>query len=233
MAAPIIALKLLRNRLFRSANGIIVMSSIGFLGVQFIIILYFQDGRGLSPLMSGLSSFPAAIGVIVGAQLASRVLFRTLGPRRDITLGLAWMSMAIGLMSLMNGTTSLWWSRLLLFSMGMGVGQVFVGGQAISFATISPADTGRASTLYNTLRQLGGAVGIALLTTVLVLVGPLHLVDGHVATNFAAYHVTFLVAALMGLGGLPWSLSVDDIEAARTVPARREKSERPPVESNA
>jgi EmrB/QacA subfamily drug resistance transporter len=227
---PIIALRLLANRLFRSANGIIVMSGIGFLGVQFIIILYFQDGRGLSPLMSGLSSFPAAVGVICGAQLASRLLFRSLGPRRDITLGLVWMALAIALMTLMDGTTSLWWSRLLLFAMGMGVGQVFVGGQAISFATISPADTGRASTLYNTMRQLGGAIGIALLTTVLVLVGPTHVVDGHLATNFTAYHVTFLVAAVMCLGGIPWSLAVSDTEAAHTIPERRPKRAPAPTE---
>ena len=226
ITAPIVALKLLKNRLFRSANGIIVMSGIGFLGVQFIIILYFQDGRGLSPLVSGLSSFPAAVGVIAGAQLASRLLFRALGPRRDITLGLVWMAVSIGFMTLMTGSTSLWWSRLLLFAMGMGVGQVFVGGQAVSFATISPADTGRASTLYNTLRQLGGAIGIALLTTVLVLVGPTQIVDGHVATNFTAYHVTFLVAAVMCLGGIPWSLAINDAEAAHTIPARRQ---RPPA----
>jgi EmrB/QacA subfamily drug resistance transporter len=228
ITAPIVALKLLHNRLFRSANGIIVMSGIGFLGVQFIIILYFQDGRGLSPLMSGLSSFPAAIGVISGAQLASRLLFRVLGPRRDITLGLVWMAVAIGLMALMDGATSLWWSRLLLFAMGMGVGQVFVGGQAVSFATISPADTGRASTLYNTVRQLGGAIGIALLTTVLVLVGPTHVVDGHTATNFIAYRITFLVASVMCLGGIPWSLAVNDADAAHTIPARRQKPQREP-----
>jgi hypothetical protein len=55
--------------------------------------------------------------------------------------------------------------------------QVFVPVQAASFATISPADTGRASTLYNASRQLGGAIGVALLTTTIVIVGPLHVVD--------------------------------------------------------
>jgi EmrB/QacA subfamily drug resistance transporter len=220
---PIIALRLLGNRLFRSANGIIVMSGIAFLGIQFMIILYFQDGRGLSPLASGLSSFAAAIGVMAGAQLASRLLFRLLGPRRDITFGFICMAISIGLMALMTGTTSLWWSRVLLFGMGLGVGQVFIGGQAVSFATISPADTGRASTLYNTLRQLGGAVGIALLTTVLVLVGATHEVNGHITTDFTAYHVTFLVAAVVCVGGLPWSLSIRDADAAHTIPARRGK----------
>ena len=158
-----------------------------------------------------------------GAQLGSRVLFRLLGPRRDISIGFVMMATAIGLMAFMNGTSSLWWCRLLLFAMGLGVGQLFVGGQAVSFATISPADTGRASTLYNTLRQLGGAIGIALLTTVLVLVDPTHKVNGHIVTNFTAYHASFLVAAAVCVCGLPWSLSIRDADAAHTIPARRNK----------
>ncbi len=221
--SPIIALRLLGNRLYRSANGIIVMVMLGFLGTQFVTILYLQDGRGLSALASGLSSFPSALGVMLGAQLSSRLLYRRLGPRRNITLGLVWMAFAIGLMATMNGTTSLWLTRLLLFVMGIGVGQVIIGGQAISFATISPADTGRASTLYNALRQLAGAVGIALFTTVLVLIGPVHQVAGHEVTNFAAYQVTFLVGAAMCLGGVPWSLAIRDADAARTMAAPRNR----------
>jgi EmrB/QacA subfamily drug resistance transporter len=59
---PIIALRLLGNRLFRSATGVIVMVSIAFFGTLFAITLYFQDGRGLSALNAGLSSFPPRLG---------------------------------------------------------------------------------------------------------------------------------------------------------------------------
>ena len=71
--APIVDLRLLRNRLFRSGNGVMVLASIAFLGTLYAISLYFQDGRGLSALGSGLSTFPEAIGVMAGAQLASGV----------------------------------------------------------------------------------------------------------------------------------------------------------------
>jgi MFS family permease len=100
---------------------------------------------------------------------------------------------------------------------------VFVPGQAVSFATISPSDTGRASTLYNALRQLGGAIGVAVLTTAVVIMGPLHQIGGHLVANFAAYRIAFLVAAVLCLGGIPWSLAIRDDEAAHTIPTHRQK----------
>src|SRR5207245_2585843 len=67
--APIVDLRLLRNRLFRSGNGVMVLTSTAFLGSLYAISLYYQDGRGLSALGSGLSTFPEALGVMAGAQL--------------------------------------------------------------------------------------------------------------------------------------------------------------------
>ena len=167
-------LRLLGNRLFRSGNGVMVLASIAFLGTLYAISLYYQDGRGLSALGSGLSTFPEALGVMAGAQLASRVLYPRLGPRRHITLGLAGTAASIGLLALLGPQTSLWWARLLMLTLGLSMAQVFVPVQAASFATISPAATGRASTMFNAVRQLGGAIGVAVLTTVIVLIGPVH-----------------------------------------------------------
>ena len=86
---PIVALRLFGNRLFRSANGVMILGSMAFLGTLYAIALYYQDGRGLSPLQSGLNTFPEAVGVMLGAQLASRFLYPFLGPRRHIALGLS------------------------------------------------------------------------------------------------------------------------------------------------
>jgi hypothetical protein len=105
------------------------------------------------------------------------VIYWRLGPRRHLTFGLLGVAGFIALLALMGADTSLWWARLILFCVGISMAQVFVPAQAASFATISPADTGRASTLYNASRQLGGAIGVALLTTTIVIVGPLHVVD--------------------------------------------------------
>jgi EmrB/QacA subfamily drug resistance transporter len=220
-SAPIVDLRLLANRLFRSSNGVMVLASVAFLGTLYAISLYYQDGRGLSALAAGLSIFPEAFGVMAGAQLASRFLYPRLGPRRHITLGLLGVSASIALLAALGPTTSLWWARLLMFALGLSMGQVFVPVQAAAFATITPAATGRASTLFNAVRQFGGAVGVAVLTTAIVLVGPVHLVAGHPVANLTAYRVAFLVAAAVALLAVPCALSIRDSDAARTIPPRR------------
>jgi MFS family permease len=180
-------LRLLGNRMFRVGNGVMVLASVAFLGTLYVISLYYQDGRGLSALGSGLSTFPEAVGVMAGAQLASRVLYPRLGPRRHITIGLAGTAASIALLALIGPQASLWWARLLMLTVGLSMAQVFVPVQAASFATITPASTGRASTMFNAIRQLGGAIGVAVLTTVIVAVGPVHLAAGHPAANLTAY----------------------------------------------
>jgi EmrB/QacA subfamily drug resistance transporter len=219
--APMVDLRLLGNRLFRAGNGVMVLASIAFLGTLYAISLYYQDGRGLSALGSGLSTFPEALGVMGGAQLASRVLYPRLGPRRQISLGLTGTAASIGLLALMGPHTSLWWARLLMLSLGLSMAQVFVPVQAAAFATITPAATGRASTMFNAIRQLGGAIGVAVLTTAIVLVGPVHVVAGHQLANLTAYRVAFLAAAAICLCGLACSLSIRDADAAGTIPGRR------------
>jgi len=220
-ARPMVDLRLLGNRLFRSSNGVMILTSVAFLGTLYGISLYYQDGRGLTALGSGLSTFPEAFGVMGGAQLASRWLYPRLGPRRHITLGLIGTTLSIGLLALLGPATSLWWARLLMLTLGLSMAQIFVPVQAAAFATITPAATGRASTMFNAVRQLGGAVGVAMLTTAIVLVGPVHLVGGHPAANLTAYRVAFLVAAAVCLAAVPCALSIRDADAARTIPGRR------------
>jgi EmrB/QacA subfamily drug resistance transporter len=215
--APIVDLRLLGNRLFRAGNGVMVLASLAFLGTLYAISLYYQDGRGLSALGSGLSTFPEAFGVMAGAQLASRVLYPRLGPRRHITLGLTGTAASIGLLALLGPQTSLWWARLLMLTLGLFMAQVFVPVQAASFATIS------------------AAVGVAVLTTVIVLIGPVHVVAGHEVANLTAYRIAFLVAAAICLCGVAWSLSIRDADAASTIPRRggREKDEPSPAPASA
>jgi len=148
-----------------------------------------------------------------------------LGPLRHIPLGLVGVALSIGLLALLGPGTSLWWARLLMVALGVAMGQVFVPVQAAAFATITPEATGRASTMFNAMRQLGGAIGVAVLTTAIVAVGPVHIIGGHPVANLTAYRVAFLVAAAVALIGTACSLTIHDSDAARTIPAR--KSRRP------
>jgi EmrB/QacA subfamily drug resistance transporter len=222
-AEPIVGLRLLGNRLFRSANGVMILGSIAFLGTLFVISLYYQYGRGLDALGSGLSTAPEAFGVMGGAQIATRILYPWLGPRRHIALGLTAVAASIGPLALLGAQSSLWWARLLMFTLGLAMAQVFVPAQAAGFATITPAATGRASTLFNMVRQLGGAIGVALLTTIIGLIGATHLVAGHQVANLAAYRVTFVAAAAVALLGAAVALTIHDSDAAASIPPRRRR----------
>ena len=217
---PLIDLRLLGNRLFRSCNGVMLLASAAFIGTLYVVSLFFQDARGLSALGAGLSTFPEAFGVMAGAQLASRWLYPVLGPRRNIALGLVGVAVSIGLMSLVGAQTSLWWMRLLMLCLGIAMAQVFVPAQAAAFATISPEATGRASTMFNVGRQLGSAIGVAMFTTVIVAVGATKVVAGQVTPNLAAYHAAFLVAAGLALVGAAVALTIHDADAASTMVRR-------------
>ena len=217
--APVIDLRLARNRLFSACSTVMSLESVAFLGTLFVVSLYFQDGRGLSPLASGLSTAPEALGVICGSQLASRVLYRRLGPRRHLISGTLASTAFMALLAIASGAHSLWWMRADLVLMGLGIGQVFVATQAAAFATISPQSSGRASTMFNVGRRLGGALGVAVATTSLVLVGMPARASGGGIADPAAYQVAFLVAAATNLLALWPALSVRDEDAAKTIPA--------------
>ncbi len=227
-AAPLIDIRLFRNGLFRNANIVMGLGSVAFLGVLFIVALFFQDGLGQSALQSGLSTFPEALGVMAGAQLVSRYLYPTLGPRRVMFAGLLVLAVALALMSLIQTTGELWWMRLLMFVTGYGMAHVFTSAQAAGFATISGPDTARASTVFNALRQLGGAVGVAVLSTVVAEVGPVSVVHGRPLPHLTAYHAAFLVGAAMAVVAAVAALRINDAEAAPTM-VRRDRSARRPA----
>jgi EmrB/QacA subfamily drug resistance transporter len=225
--SPMIDVRLLTNRLFAAGSTVMTVHSVAFLGTLFTITLYFQDERGMTPLASGLSTFPEAVGVVIGSQLASRLLYRRLRPRRHLMLGTAGTTAAIALMSLWRQDTNLWLVRLLLFFLGLAVGQVFVGTQSASFATVTSASSGRASTLFNVGRRLGGALGVAVATTVLVTAtGGTVGADG--ASDMSGYRAAFLTAAALNLLALYAATRVDDADAASTIPPRRASKKRAP-----
>ena len=107
-----------------------------------------------------------------------------------------------------------------MFCLGVAMGQVFVPAQAAAFATISPEATGRASTLFNVIRQLGSAIGVAVFTTAIVAVGATTIVAGRVTPDLAAYHVAFLLAAGLAIVGAVVALTIHDGDAAATMVRR-------------
>jgi EmrB/QacA subfamily drug resistance transporter len=217
--APMIDLRLFDDRLFRSSTAVMTIESVAFLGAVYTVSLYFQDGRGLSPLATGMSILPQALGVMIGSQLASRLLYPRLGPRLLLTVAVAGSSVFIALLASMGAETSLWYAWLLLHFMGLSVGHVFLGTQAAAFATIPQTASGRASTIFNVGRRLGGALGIAAATTAMVLVGAGS--SGAAGSGDPSpYRVAFLVVAALNLVAIWPALAARGPDAATTLPAR-------------
>jgi EmrB/QacA subfamily drug resistance transporter len=220
---PMVDLRLFGDRLFRSTNLIALFSSAGFLGLLFVGPLFLQEGRGVSALTSGLTTFPEALGVVVSTQIVAR-LYPKVGPRRLMAGGLIGVTIVMSLFLLMNFNTTLWLMRVLMFLTGAGMAYSFLPVQAAAFATISHSATGRASALFNAQRQLGAGLGVAVVGSVLNIVGPtLVSARGTVVPNVNAYHVAFLASAALALIAACIALTVHDRDAAATM--QRHESE--------
>ncbi len=229
-AEPMIDMRLFKNRLFASANTVQLLSFSGLQGALFLLPLFLQAEQGLSPLESGLTTFPQAIGVMMLLP-AAQIAYRRIGPRRMMMMGMAGAAittfayMAVGL------ETSQWWIRLIMLARGWSFAFTIVPLQAATFATIRPQDTGRASAVFNSGRQVAASFGVALIATVLTnrmthhgaqLGNPLTR-DGAVL----AFHDAFFVAGLLALVGVAASLLIRDEDAISTMAAGRQ-AEAPP-----
>ncbi len=128
--------------------------------------LYLQLFRGLTPLESGLTTFPQAIGILISSDRRAAVHADRPAPaddRRPVR-GRDWSSRCSRGSSC---DTNLWLIRLLMLLRGFCMGFAFVPMQAASYATIDPKDNGRASSIFSVQRQVGVSLGVAILASVL------------------------------------------------------------------
>jgi EmrB/QacA subfamily drug resistance transporter len=215
VADPMLALRLYGERMFRNANIVLTLTYASFIGVIFLMPLYLQNLRGFTPLQSGLTTFPQALGVIVSSQIVGR-LYHRVGPRRLIFFGMLGMGAMTLPLAFIGLTTSSWTIRAIMFGRGLAMSFSFVPLQAATYANITPADTGRASALYSTQRQVAAALGVATLGTVLISRTTSHAPLGQLAGFHAAFFVGAIVVCCASLSGL----LIRDEDAAATMTSR-------------
>jgi len=216
-SVPLLDLRVYADRLFRSASIVLTLTSVAFFGLLFLLSLYFQDGLHFSALQAGSAICPEAVGVILSSQLISRRLYPAVGPRRIMAAGLLLIAAIAAGLTMAGTGTSVWLLRLVLFVMGFGVAAVFMPSQAAGFATVGAERTSVASTIFNAQRQVGGAIGVALLTAVISALHPVRTVAGHAEANIAAFHAGLLVCAGVAVAAALAALTVRDSDAAPTM----------------
>jgi EmrB/QacA subfamily drug resistance transporter len=209
VAEPMLRLRIYADRLFRTSNLQLAFAGAGFIGTLFLVPLFLQNGLGFTAVHSGLSTFPEAIGGMLGVQVTTR-LYKRVGPRRLMTAGMCGTVVTIGTMAFTGSQSAAWAIPALMFCTGASFGFAMVPSQTASMATVSAALTGQASTLLNTLRQAGGAAGVALLGTVLGATGA-------GPSDLAGYRLAFVAAASLMALGMAFSTQVSDADAAPTM----------------
>jgi MFS transporter, DHA2 family, methylenomycin A resistance protein len=160
--APMLPPSLFRSRELSAATAVGALMSFGFYGQLFVLTLYFQQVRGYSPLQTGLALLPQTGVIAFGSWLGGRVTARG-GPRLPMVVGMA--AGAAGFLVLTITTRSIPYPALVapMMATGFGISFTMPAATAAVVEGAPPGRTGIASGTLNAARQVGGAVGIALL----------------------------------------------------------------------
>ena len=197
--APLVRLSILRIRTLAAANLSLLFVMSGMMSMFYFASLYVQQVLGYSPLKAGLAFLPVTVGIGVGAGLAQS-LIRRFDARAIAVAGLslAAVGMALLLRTTVEGDYA---GQLLvgLIPLALGMGLTFVPITLLATANVHGDDAGLASGLYNTAQQVGGALGLAVLST-LAASRTSSLLSGSAASGqhaalLGGFHLAFGVAA--------------------------------------
>ena len=165
-ASPLVPFRIFRMRTLTGANVIGVLTGASLFSMFFFISLYMQQVLGYSPIHAGLSYLPLAVSIIISAGIASELVTRVgfkpvmATGMALIAAGLAWFSQV----SVGGGFLTDILGPSLLAAVGLGF--VFVPQTIAAVAGVAERDSGLASGLINTSQQVGGALGLAVLSTI-------------------------------------------------------------------
>jgi len=164
--APLVRLSLFKRRSIWTANLVMLLLAGALFSMWFFVSLYLQLVRGYSPLETGFAFVPQTLAIMVGAQVSSRLVLR-LGARPLLVIGGGLSAVGLLLFSGLGVHTSYWsgfFAPSVLVTLGLGISFTPIAYSAT--AGVARNEAGLASGLVNTSRQIGGAVGLAVLATV-------------------------------------------------------------------
>ncbi len=204
--APLMRLSIFRVRALAVADLVLLLVASGMFGMFFFASLYVQEILGYSPLRAGLAFLPVTAGIIIGAGLAQQLIKRV-GVRNVSTFGIALASAGMLVLTQLP-VHGQYVSDLLvgLLPMSLGMGLTFVPITLMGTSGVSDEDAGLASGLFNTAQQVGGSLGLAILSTLAAsqTTSVLHATSpaAVLAARVSGYHVAFLAAAIMLASGV-------------------------------
>ena len=172
LPVPLIDVRLFRRPVFTGVVVANLLSVLGLSGLVFFLSQYFQLVRGYGPLQAGLAELPAAVTATVFGVLAG-IAVRYVSHRLVLTAGLALVGVAMGTLMvflLVISPISYLPLGITLFVVGVGLGLAFTVASDVILASVPPQRAGSAAAVSETAYELGMALGIATLGSVLTAV---------------------------------------------------------------
>lgn len=163
---PSFDVSLFRNRGYAVSIAAVSLAFFALSGITFSLPFYLQILRGYDTLTAGLCFIPFAVGQLIAAPRSATTVKR-FGYRPVMTTGLAIVSVSLVALVFLQIDTPLWLILGVFFLFGLGMGNVIAPASTVMQNVLPLARAGAGSAVQNTVRQVGGALGIAIVGTIL------------------------------------------------------------------
>jgi EmrB/QacA subfamily drug resistance transporter len=165
LSHPSLDVRLFRDPRLSSAVGAIALVFFGMLGAFFFLSFYLQSVRGYTPLDAGLLTLPFAAGQMLVSPRAA-TLVRRFGAKAVSVSGLLAVTVSLAGYQLLGTATPIWVLGVIFFIQGAGMGSVMPSATEAVMSVVPRERAGSGSALTNTARQVGGALGVAVLGSI-------------------------------------------------------------------
>jgi EmrB/QacA subfamily drug resistance transporter len=164
---PLVDVRLFTNRAFVGDSVVLFATQFGMLAMTLYASLYAQNLLGYSPITAGLSALAMILPLMIGAQVAGRWYDRS-GARPPLLLGLTLATVGAGMWALALPDLAFVSKIPGMALVGLGLGLVFSPINTDALSRVAPSDRPQASGIVQTLRQLGGTLGVAVIGSVIL-----------------------------------------------------------------
>jgi len=160
---PMLDLRFFKNPRFTAATTAITLVFFAMFGTYFLFTQYLQFVHGYTPLQAGIRVLPWALAYLVSAMLSARMVER-FGQRFVVASGLTVAALGLAVLALTSSVTaSYWWFALSVVIMALGMGMTTAPSTGAIMRSLPLHKAGVGSAVNDTTRELGGALGVAVL----------------------------------------------------------------------
>lgn len=235
---PMLPMRFFKSRAFTATSGVSLSMFFGVFGSIFLLAQFFQTAQGYSPLEAGLRTLPWTGTTMLIAPLAG-ILSDKIGSRPLMAAGLALQAGALAWLAAVSTPDVAYTTLVVPFVMaGAGMALVFAPAANAVLSSVRTSEAGQASGATNTIREIGGALGVSVLSTVFAGAGsyasPQAFTDGLTAALWvgAAVLAAGVVAALFVPGhrsqvAAAARMAVEDREELEQAEAARTQAGQP------